>query len=207
MPLVDLLRASTPLNYTRPPSSLAPTDGNITSFDAWKDRNQPPNYSRLAYKHVGNIYNLTYLQARENCFLQATNRYEFGIIGFMFTPMMFFIAFWVFETYGLSVDSLRKGQLSQAGWEMGMYRAVIDLGEALSEDLGTTTCAYSEGKLTKALRKNKGPGLRYYQLSNGPLQHIGLSSWKKEGDMVDLGSASGVLFGSRVGLEMAATGK
>jgi hypothetical protein len=41
----------------------------------------------------------------------------------------------------------RKSELCQKGRQLGKYRAVVDLAEAIRYDLGNDICAYSEKEL------------------------------------------------------------
>lgn len=62
------------------------------------------------------------------------------------------------------------------GRQMGTYRAIADVAEAMREDLGEDCCAYSDKELATAL-KRKGP-IKYYvdPGAKGRAGHVGLSS-------------------------------
>jgi len=88
------------------------------------------------------------------------------------------------------VDIDVNGELVNKGRQLGKWRAIIDLSEAMKEDLGENLCAYSEKELRRALRK-KAP-LKYFSTDAGGersglsdetglcdgLGHVGLSSRK-----------------------------
>jgi hypothetical protein len=68
----------------------------------------------------------------------------------------------------------RKSELCQKGRQLGKYRAVVDLAEAIRYDLGNDICAYSEKELESELAKFSGvkSGVSY----RDNICHIGLSS-------------------------------
>ncbi|KAF8542603.1 hypothetical protein BDD12DRAFT_802777 [Trichophaea hybrida] len=60
---------------------------------------------------------------------------------------------WLFGMYGLWVDACRKSQLHQAGRRLGIYRGILDVAEALNNDLGPNACAYSDTELIKEIER------------------------------------------------------
>lgn len=151
------------------------------AVDVWFKHDLPDYW--LEYK--GQTYDQEFFQdSDKHCYSVPGTGYGYGFSVPIWIAVSFLQIVWSYGTYGLWVDANRKGQLNQTGRNLGTYRAVIDLGEALAEDLGTKTCGYPEGKLERALRKH--PGLRYYQDSIGSHLHIGISSRGHEGGRVDL---------------------
>lgn len=170
--------------------------GGLVTYDDFQNELNIGNntWGRLMYDGIE--YNMFNYLSNNTCFTRNTNRYKYGMSTDMWLIVSVSQAIWVFGTYGLWVDSNRKSQLNQAGRNIGTYRAVIDLGGALAEDLGPETCAYSEKGLEKRLSK-RGLGLKYYQSSGGAAQYIGLSSGKHEGQ-IDLDIARNIPFGSKI---------
>lgn len=73
---------------------------------------------------------------------------------------------WLFGMYGLWVDAGRKSQLHQAGRHLGIYRGILDVAEALNNDLGPNTCAYSDTELIKEIGKQPSKHrLSYWEFS------------------------------------------
>ena len=87
---------------------------------------------------------------------------------------------WLFGLWIVYVDADYNSKLCKIGRRMGIYRAILDISEAIREDLGPNLCAYSEAELAAALKK-LGP-LKYYvsDAEEGQVAHIGLSSRKSE---------------------------
>lgn len=179
-------------------------EGGFTRWDEFFDQakqiaaantSDRENYGDIpVYLYNGANYTYDYYNNRTT-FSLVTDRYGYGVFPFITMVVMSLHCVWVYGTYGLWVDSNRKSQLSQAGRSVGTYRAVIDLGDVLAQDLGTTTCAYSEKQLREHLSK-KNLGLKYYQSSNRSTQYIGLTSGNY-GGRIDLDSSKGMLFGSK----------
>ena len=58
----------------------------------------------------------------------------------------------------------------------GSLRAVVNLAEAISEDIGQDLCAYSHAEMAQELRKVP-VGIQYYAIdTQAGVSHIGLSS-------------------------------
>lgn len=153
----------------------------------------------------GSEYGPDYVD-NSTCITQTKdNVYGYGFSDTVWLFVCMVHGIWTLGTYGLWVDSNRKSQLNQAGRRVGTYRAIIDLGEVLAQDLGTTTCAYPEGKLKKALSK-KSQGLKYYQSSSGSTSYIGLSS-RGHGDTIDIDSLENSFFGSKESSGATASGR
>lgn len=83
---------------------------------------------------------------------------------------------WMLGLWILWLDADRKSEFCKMGRRMGVYRAIVDIAEAIREDLGPHLSAYSEEELAAAIRKQGK--LKYYVSGpkGGSTRHIGLSS-------------------------------
>lgn len=104
------------------------------------------------------------------------NVYQWGFSGEWVIIAASVNSFWLFGLWILWLDADSKSQLVRKGRRMGTYRAIVDISEAMREDLGPNLCAYSEKELTDAVRK-KAP-LKYFvsEEKEDGVSHIGLSS-------------------------------
>jgi len=85
---------------------------------------------------------------------------------------------WLFGMYGLWVDAGRKSQLHQAGRHLGIYRGILDVAEALNNDLGPNACAYSDTELIKEIGKQPSKHrLSYWEFSasHQSVRHLTIS--------------------------------
>ena len=87
---------------------------------------------------------------------------------------------WSIGLCALWIDANRHSKLCKVRRHMGMHRAIIDISEAIREDLGNDLCAYSEAELAAAVKKLDP--IKYYvsTAEEGQIAHIGLSSRKSE---------------------------
>jgi hypothetical protein len=76
--------------------------------------------------------------------------------------------------FSVWVHMNRKSELCQKGRQLGKYRVVVDLAEAIRYDLGNDICAYSEKELDSELAKVLG--VKYGVSYRDSICHIGLSS-------------------------------
>ena len=58
-------------------------------------------------------------------------------------------AAWLFGLWIMWVDADRNSQFCHRGRRMGYYRAALDVAEALNEELGPDTGAYSNAEIQK----------------------------------------------------------
>jgi hypothetical protein len=80
---------------------------------------------------------------------------------------------WDIGTFSVWVYMNRKSEMCQKGRQLGKYRAVVDLAEAIRHDLGNDICAYSEKELDNELAKSSG--VKYGVSYRDSICHIGLS--------------------------------
>jgi hypothetical protein len=84
-------------------------------------------------------------------------------------------SFWLFGLSILWLDAHTQSEFCKKGRQMGVYRAIVDIAEAIREDLGPNLAAYSE-ELSAALHQ-QGP-IKYHvsKSKTDSTMHIGLSS-------------------------------
>ena len=94
-----------------------------------------------------------------------TDKYSYTIAPWIWVIVCSLQFIWSLGMYGLWVDACRKSQLFQAGRRLGLYRGILDLSEAIRNELGPDTCAYSDAELKKAIiERSSAPGLVYRQI-------------------------------------------
>ncbi|KAJ9630871.1 hypothetical protein H2203_001396 [Taxawa tesnikishii (nom. ined.)] len=79
--------------------------------------------------------------------------YQWGFSSTWILMSMSFFFMWGFGTYCVWLDTQWGSQLVRKGRTMGTWRAIADLAEAMKEELGPHTGAYSESELQNALSK------------------------------------------------------
>jgi hypothetical protein len=125
-----------------------------------------------------------------------SDRYLYAIAVWIWVALCVLQSIWSFGMYGLWVDACRKSRLHQAGRRLGLYRGILDIAEALQNDLGPDTCAYSEAELEKAIKeRSSGYGLSYRLIHRQSTTHLTISQSKICGDS-PLILKSGDLYGS-----------
>ena len=134
---------------------------------------------RLAYRFSGQHYNWEYFQWPENVVCIPSKDYAWGFSVGMTIVTCALNFLWCVGTYGIWVHMNRKSQLCRKGRVMGPHRAVVDLAEAINNDLGTEICAYSDKELQRELKLFSG--VRYQVQHNDGMDesgipHIGLVS-------------------------------
>ncbi|KAF8247302.1 hypothetical protein K440DRAFT_643944 [Wilcoxina mikolae CBS 423.85] len=150
------------------------------NYDQWTTATLQPD--RL-YLYEGQRYNEAYIVA--NCHeFNNGNVYTYTSAP-LFAYFVYLLQFiWSFGMYGLWVDAFRKSRLNQAGRRLGTYRGIVDVAEALNDDLGPNACAYSNIELIKVIEKQPAThGLSYGEIpANGQLpRHLTLSPNKTTG--------------------------
>ncbi|EKG22091.1 hypothetical protein MPH_00546 [Macrophomina phaseolina MS6] len=112
------------------------------------------------------------------CVPTYENTYEWGLapgILLVWIPLMLI---WTAGMYLVWFDTHRNSKLWRRGRRLGMWRAVLDLAEAIREDLGPDLAGYSNEELDKAIDE-KGSSWMYYAsgpATGRPVSHIGLTS-------------------------------
>jgi hypothetical protein len=127
---------------------------------------------------------------------KQSDDYLYAIAPLIWVALCVLQGIWSFGMYGLWVDACRKSRLHQAGRRLGLYRGILDIAEALQNDLGPDTCAYSEAELEKAIKeRSSGHGLSYRLIHRQSTTHVTISQSKICGDS-PLILNSGDLYGS-----------
>lgn len=90
----------------------------------------------------------------------SSGMYQWGFSSRWFLVLMAIIPVWFFGTYCLWMDAQHNSELTRKGRKMGRWRAVADLAEAMSGELGPHTSAYSDQQLQRALRDR--PPIKYH---------------------------------------------
>lgn len=143
----------------------------------------------------GTLYSIDYVH--DHCTENTqSDRYLYTISLWIWVTLCILQGIWSFGMYGLWVDACRKSRLHQAGRRLGLYRGILDIAEALQNDLGPDTCAYSEAELEKAIKeRSSGYGLSYRLIHRQSTTHLTISQSKICGDS-PLILKSGDLYGS-----------
>ncbi|KAG9236722.1 hypothetical protein BJ875DRAFT_455776 [Amylocarpus encephaloides] len=83
---------------------------------------------------------------------------------------------WVFGMWVMWFECDVNSELCKKGRRLGRWRAILDLSEAMTEELGDNMAAYSDHELGKSLQKRLP--IKYYVSHNLETEpaHIGLSS-------------------------------
>ncbi|PVH69843.1 hypothetical protein DL98DRAFT_621979 [Cadophora sp. DSE1049] len=82
--------------------------------------------------------------------------YQWGFSSSIILNTMSLSFMWIFGMFCIWLDAQWCSELRKKGRGLGVWRGVVDLAEAVEEQLGSSTGAYSDRRLKKALRKAKG---------------------------------------------------
>ena len=128
-----------------------------------------------------------------NCFTEP-DVYQWGFSGEWVLIVACVNGLWLLGLWIIWLDAERCSRLCRQGRRMGTYRAIVDLADAIKEELGGNLGACSNKELEKALRK-RGP-VKYFveegkgEEADGP-GRIGLSSRGSKRVTVQLGRKYG----------------
>jgi len=110
-----------------------------------------------------------------------TDKYSYTIAPWIWVIVCHLQFIWSLGMYGLWVDASRKSQLFQAGRRLGLYRGILDLSEAIRDELGPDTCAYSDAELKKAIiERSSARRLVYRQIHQQQTNHIAITASKSD---------------------------
>lgn len=114
-----------------------------------------------------------------NCVAEQ-NVYEWGFSSEWVLIAGCLNSLWLFGLWILWLDADTQSQFCKKGRRMGTYRAIVDIAEAIREDLGENLAAYSEEELAAALRQQSK--IKYYatEPKASSIAHFGLSSRKSD---------------------------
>ncbi len=108
-------------------------------------------------------------QADYTC--KPSTTYMWGYASGWFLIIMALIPVWFFGTYCLWLDAQHNSELTRKGRNMGPWRAVADLAEAMTVELGPHTNGYSHEELAKVLKNRQA--IKYDALADAEgLNHI-----------------------------------
>jgi hypothetical protein len=105
--------------------------------------------------------------------------YQWGFASGFFLIMISLIPVWFFGTYCLWLDAQHNSELTRKGRTMGVWRAVADIAEAMTLELGPRTSGYSNKELHKVL-KNCSPIKYDAQVDENGMSHISLTPGQSE---------------------------
>ncbi|KAL9122368.1 MAG: hypothetical protein Q9187_001085 [Circinaria calcarea] len=142
----------------------------------WSDSvNISASYSGRWY--ASRVRDLLYIEQSKHysCVIDP-NIYHWGFSAGWIIAVASVNSAWLIGLWIIWVDADHNSQLCRKGRRMGVYRGMVDIAEAIKENLGTDLCAYSEAELAAAV-KRQGP-IKYYvsDVEDGQPGHIGLSS-------------------------------
>jgi hypothetical protein len=153
----------------------------------------PWDMSLISYFYFeGQYYNWEYFHQADNMICIQTNNYGWGFSTTLVFYFYFLFGSWCVGTYGVWVHMNRKSEMSLKGRAMDKYRAVTDLSEAMRNDLGDRTCAYTGKELGQELDKIQGVKYVVTYETEERLPHIVLSSKSdSEGFKLEFGTLYG----------------
>jgi hypothetical protein len=87
---------------------------------------------------------------------------------------------WLVGMWIIWFDCDVNSELCKKGRRLGLWRTILDLADALREDLGPNTCGYSDEELAQVLARK--PPIKYYMRVPSETEpgYIGLSSRKMD---------------------------
>ena len=98
-----------------------------------------------------------------------TERFAWGFSYLWLTITVGITSSWLFGLWVLWIDADHNSQFCRKGRRMGHYHAVLDIANALREELGQNTGAYSEEELYKLVKRL--PLFKYHIEEEDALQH------------------------------------
>ena len=125
-------------------------------------------------------YDFDYFQNPGHVQCVSNGSYQWGFSSVATLAFLVLNSLWIIGTYGVWVHLNRKSLFLRTR-HLGRYRAAVDMVEAIREDLGHNTCAYTDEELDRELKKQ--PGVKYYvDYGEGEAPaHIGLTSRPDKG--------------------------
>ena len=118
-------------------------------------------------------YDYAYLQTPSNVVCIANDTYQWGFSTGASMVFLILNSIWAIGTYTVWMSVIRKSQLCQKRRYLGTYRATIDMAEAITTELGSDICAYSDKEIKDELKKSD---IKYNVMEGieGLPDHIGL---------------------------------
>lgn len=110
-----------------------------------------------------------------NCVAEE-NKYHWSVSGGWVLIVVYINSFWLFGLRVLCLDCHTQNEICKKGRQMGIYRAIIDISEAIRRDLGPNLAAYFEEQLVGALHQQGQIKYHFSKPNSDSSMHIGLSS-------------------------------
>lgn len=103
-------------------------------------------------------------------------KYRWGFSSGWMYILLLSTMIWTWGMFGMYVDAKKHDFLWRMGRRPGVYRDILDVAEAIQEELGPDTCGYSDKELSKEIEK-LGP--------------VGFDVSQKQGNMEDIRLTTG----------------
>lgn len=119
------------------------------------------------FAYNGSTYDLTYIQKHGRCTQLTTYQWGFSLLLLLITTNL--TTLWVISTYALWLDAYFNSRFDNSHWDMGTYRAVLDLAAAMSKEIGNNDDDklnnLSDHELKKQIQRDiNGGKLKYNDL-------------------------------------------
>jgi hypothetical protein len=121
--------------------------------------------------------------------------YQWGFSAGWIEVLLISTLVWIWGMFGLYVDARKHDILWKMGRRLGLYRDILDVAEAIQEELGPYTCGYSDRELSREVDKLDPVGFTVVQ-GEGNTRNISLSTSVSDIDINSLQS-SGMYYGRR----------
>lgn len=134
------------------------------------------NLTLGVYYSFGNYtYDYAYVQTPSNVVCIAGNTYQWGFSTGASVVFLILNSIWAIGTYSVWVAVTHRSELCKKRGYFGSYRAAVDMAEAITAELGTEICAYSDEEIKGKLKKSN---IKYNVMEGvaGSTDHIGLSN-------------------------------
>lgn len=127
------------------------------------------------YSFRNYTYDYTYVQTPNNVVCIAGNTYQWGFSTGASMVFLILNSIWAIGTYSVWIAVTHKSELFRKRGYFGLYRATVDMAEAVTTELGTEIGAYSNKEIKDKLKKSN---IKYNVIEGvaGLPDHIGLSN-------------------------------
>lgn len=92
--------------------------------------------SNETFGYGNSTYNLTYIQEHGSCSELSTYKWGFSLLLLIIT--MGLTTLWMVITYGLWLHAYHNSRPDNSRWDMGTYRAVLDLASAMNNGINNS---------------------------------------------------------------------
>ncbi|MCJ1355697.1 MAG: hypothetical protein MMC33_005689 [Icmadophila ericetorum] len=136
----------------------------------------------------GTLYDWTYTDSLDNVICLQGFGYQWGFSSVMIAVFLCCNTFWIVGMFISWEVLMNKSHFMKKPRLLGRYRAIVDLGEAIREELGPNISALSDSTLEKELKKR--PAVRYHVFDSEKYgteyPHISLSADNSNGKRIRL---------------------